>query len=77
MFWKKLDNLKNKPAGVLQTFYDQVPTLPASDDITRFDGMSLQNVLLAEEGGQTDFYYIRRNLSLKEDLSIDANFEPY
>jgi hypothetical protein len=38
VFCKKLDNFKNKPAGVLKTFYDQMPTLPASDDITRFDG---------------------------------------
>jgi hypothetical protein len=38
VFCKKLDNLKNKPAGMLQKFYAQMPTLPASDDITRFDG---------------------------------------
>ncbi len=38
MFCKKLDNFKNKPAGLLLTFYDHMPTLPASDDITRFDG---------------------------------------
>jgi hypothetical protein len=29
---------------VLITFYDHMPTLPASDDITRFDGI-LDNVL--------------------------------
>jgi hypothetical protein len=38
VFCKKLDNFKNKPAGVLKIFYDQAPTLPSSDDITRFDG---------------------------------------
>jgi hypothetical protein len=38
VFCKKPDNLKNKPTGVLQKFYAQMPTLPASDDITRFDG---------------------------------------
>ncbi len=43
MFCKKLDNFKNKPAGVLKTFYDQMPTLPASDDITRFDGTLLSH----------------------------------
>ena len=37
-FVKKLGNFKNKPAGVLKIFYDQMPTLPSSDDITRFDG---------------------------------------
>jgi hypothetical protein len=36
---KKLDNFKNKLAGVLKTFYDRMPTLPASDDITQFDGI--------------------------------------
>ncbi len=39
MFCKKLDNFKNKPARVLKIFYDQMLTLPSSDDITRFDGM--------------------------------------
>jgi hypothetical protein len=43
VFCKKLDNFKNKPAGVLKTFYDQMPTLPASDDITRFDGTLLSH----------------------------------
>jgi hypothetical protein len=38
VFCKKLDNLKNKSTGVLQKFYAQMPSLPASDDITRFDG---------------------------------------
>jgi hypothetical protein len=41
VFCKKLDNFKNKPAGVLKIFYDQMPTLPSSDDITRFDGICL------------------------------------
>jgi hypothetical protein len=36
--FSKFDNFKNKPAGVLKIFYDQMPTLPSSDDITRFDG---------------------------------------
>jgi hypothetical protein len=39
VFCKKLGNVKNKPAGVLKTFYDQMPTLPASDDITPFAGI--------------------------------------
>jgi hypothetical protein len=38
VFCKKLGNFKNKPAGVLKIFYDQMPTLPSSDFITRFDG---------------------------------------
>jgi hypothetical protein len=33
-FVKKVDNFKNKPAGVLKIFYDQMPTLPAIDVIT-------------------------------------------
>jgi hypothetical protein len=43
VFCQKLDNFENKPAGVLKTFYDQMPTLPASDDITRFDGKYPRN----------------------------------
>jgi hypothetical protein len=43
VFCKKLDNFKNKPAGVLKIFYDQMPTLPSSDDITRFDGNQQNN----------------------------------
>jgi hypothetical protein len=40
---KKLDNLKNKPTGVLQKFYAKMLTLPASDDITRF-GIKQANI---------------------------------
>ncbi len=43
MFCKKLDNLKNMPTGVLQKFYAKMPTLPTSDDITRFDGILYTN----------------------------------
>jgi hypothetical protein len=41
VFCKKLGNFKNKPAGVLKIFYDQMSTLPSSDDITRFDGSEI------------------------------------
>jgi hypothetical protein len=34
VFCKKLDNLKNKPTGVVRKFYALMPILPASDDIT-------------------------------------------
>jgi hypothetical protein len=54
VFSQKLDNFKNKPAGVLKKFYDQMPTLPASDDITRFDG-----TYLVKKGGK------HRTFSLK------------
>ncbi len=54
MFCKKLDNFKNKPAGVLLTFYDHMPTLPASDDITRFDGMQQK---ISEQASSTENTY--------------------
>ncbi len=56
MFCKKLDNLKNYPTEVLQKFYAKMPTLPASDDITRFDGtykhLGMQNEIKISDDTQ-------------------------